>query len=392
MKKRKALVGALLLTLMVIACNDSVSSNLDGDDTVADDVVLDDIVVIKNETGTAISSFDDLSDAFDWLRRNAEEMGVYIVEIRDNLAISSQTLEFRGNSVRISLRGRNGMVTLNPVFTSGSLFRITSHVTLALENNITLAGSNANSDSLIIVERNGTLIMNRNTKITGNTNTESNGGGVTVRAGGEFIMNNGEISNNTSLNRQSNQGSTSIQSKGGGIYLEGHFTMNGGKIFGNVADLGGGVYSEGTAFITDGEISGNTAYLGGGVYLTKTATVQIVSGIIYGTDSATSIALSNRALSSDAPMSTHTAIKPFYLRGDTGFLDQDRSLAPEIITGAAIEYGTLNSDGEFERSRESSYNGPGETWNNTVRYLNGRAFTDPLPATPPLDFLPQPRP
>ena len=58
---------------------------------------------------------------------------------------------------------------------------------------------------------------------------------------------------------------------GGGVYVSGTFTMNGGEISGNTAELGGGVFVGGGTFtMTGGTISGNTADLGGGVYVDGT--------------------------------------------------------------------------------------------------------------------------
>jgi hypothetical protein len=78
----------------------------------------------------------------------------------------------------------------------------------------------------------GAIIMNSG-KIYGNTATTTSGGGVRVSSGGNFTMNNGEISGNTAT------------TSGGGVYMfgSGTFTMSGGEIFSNIAcESGGGVY------------------------------------------------------------------------------------------------------------------------------------------------------
>jgi hypothetical protein len=82
-------------------------------------------------------------------------------------------------------------------------------------------------------------------KISGNTGS----GGVSMIGYenaniGTFIMNDGEISDNT----------------GRGVLMQGGtFTMNGGKISGNTSSGGGGgVFVSGTFTMNGGEISGNT--------------------------------------------------------------------------------------------------------------------------------------
>jgi predicted outer membrane repeat protein len=66
----------------------------------------------------------------------------------------------------------------------------------------------------------------------------------------------GEIFNNTA------------GTNGGGVYNKGNFTMHGGVISGNTAEVngGGGVYDEGRFKINAGVISGNTASCGNDVY------------------------------------------------------------------------------------------------------------------------------
>jgi len=94
-------------------------------------------------------------------------------------------------------------------------------------------------------------------------NTSSNGGGgVFVHYNGTFIMNGGEIKNNTV--------SSSYDDGGGGVYVTyGTFTMNGGEIKNNTASNGGGVsLSNGTFTMSGGKITSNTSdHYGGGVYL-----------------------------------------------------------------------------------------------------------------------------
>ena len=101
--------------------------------------------------------------------------------------------------------------------------------------------------------------------ITGNSTTDD-GGGIYLN-GGSFLMNNGEISNNSS------------STDGGGVCIanNGNFTMNNGDITGNgkisgkLTRNGGGVYLDGgTLTVNAGNISENAATAsGGGVYISN---------------------------------------------------------------------------------------------------------------------------
>jgi predicted outer membrane repeat protein len=67
-----------------------------------------------------------------------------------------------------------------------------------------------------------------------------------VNNGGVFILNNGIIAGN-------------VAGFGGGVYVAGTFTMNGGEIADNfAAEHGGGVASGGTFTLNGGEIAGNS--------------------------------------------------------------------------------------------------------------------------------------
>ena len=113
---------------------------------------------------------------------------------------------------------------------------------------------------------------------TDDANTASNGGGVYVTSSGTFTMSGGEITGNTAT------------TYGGGVFVYDTFNMSGGSISGNNAVNGGGVYvaSQG-AFTMSGSaaITGNTASTGnsassygGGVYVNGTFTMT--SGSITG--------------------------------------------------------------------------------------------------------------
>jgi hypothetical protein len=167
-----------------------------------------------------------LVQSLEWLSSNAEEDGVYTIELSSDETISPQMLSYRGKNVNITIRGGGAERTLT-LNSNGALFTVENGVTLTLDNNITLQGRSANTTPLTRVNSGGILIMNSGSKIRGNTNTaaSSKSGGVVVNSNGTFTMNGGEISGNTASN-------------GGGVYVDssGTFTKQpGGTIYGSDA-------------------------------------------------------------------------------------------------------------------------------------------------------------
>jgi hypothetical protein len=159
-----------------------------------------------------------------------------------------------------------------------------------------ITGNNASEGAGVRVSYGGNFTMNGG-KIFGNGNARNGGGGVSVDYG-TFVMNGGEVSNNTAP-------------YGGGIYVAGGtFTMNGGEVSGNISDgfisestftdsFGGGIYvARGTFTMNGGEVSGNTLILdtrsyifedfptlgigGAGVCINRDAVFQKTGGIITG--------------------------------------------------------------------------------------------------------------
>ena len=203
------------------------------------------------------------------LESRAEDGGTYIFEVSANESITPHFLYYGGKTVSITIRGdyARHIVSLN---SAGTMFSIGTGVTLILDNNITIAGRNDNTESLIIISG-GNLKINNNAIITGNK--ASYGGGVHF-LNGTFEMNGGIISGNNALN-------------GGGVFI-GYgrtFEMNGGTISGNSAFYGGGVYvsSNGTFNKTGGTTSGNNAsQYGGGVYVASDGVFKITGGVISG--------------------------------------------------------------------------------------------------------------
>jgi len=166
-----------------------------------------------------------------------------------------------------------------------------------------------------LVSGGSTFTMSGSAKVTGNIvrntynsedtyNAQAYGGGVCAE--GTFIMNGGEVSNNTvasALNRN----------KGGGVHVQGTFTMNGGKISGNDAYDGGGVSVSAFAnsiFNMDGVtavIAGNTAANNGGGVMRDSGAINLTNGTIYGSvESGVASGLANTAANGVALYGTAT--------------------------------------------------------------------------------------
>jgi len=270
----------------------------------------------KNEGNSTVVPGQSLSDKLYWLQTNANSNNKYTIEVSGYEQISSAILSFNGKNNIIIIIKSTGAERIIEIASNGTLFTIDNGVTLTLENNITLKGKTGNNSSLIRVNNGGTLIMNTGSRITGNTNSTYHhadtdigilAGGVFTN--GTFIMNGGEIFNNTS------------SESGSGVYVYGYnstFTMNGGKIYdnrvfvynanftmngGEISNSGvsviysgvfilnngkitgsngnSGVSIGGTFIMNDGEISGN---YGGGVTLSNNAIFTMKGGKITGND------------------------------------------------------------------------------------------------------------
>ena len=270
---------------------------------------------------------ETIAEQLAWLQTNALSGGFYIVDIIGDEDIAPHTLSFASrNNVTITMRGvdvpRNIGLTAN-----GALFTVASGVTLELGENVTLNGRIGNTNALVRINSGGTLVMNTGARITSNMNgatvVANMGGGVHI-ASGTFIMNGGEISDNTTLGANNGGGvhmaggtftmrggeiSDNTAQAGGGVWLQGArstqgfwneivysavtFTMSGGIIANNIASTTGGgvnIAANGTFNMNGGTISGNTAsMIGGGVHVdarTRFATFFMRSGVISGNHAA----------------------------------------------------------------------------------------------------------
>ena len=285
---------------------------------------------VSASTGIIISG-NSFAAKLDWLKNNASNNFLYLIEIDADESVVPQTLSYSGKSgITIILRGNETVCTLT-LSASGSLLTIGSGVTLILDNNITLNGRNANSNSLVSISG-GTLIINEGCKITGNSSSFL-GGGVYVSSG-TFYMSGGEISNNSSNSSSS-----------GGVFVgsSGTFYMSGGEISNNSSSsLGGGVYvNSGTFYMSGGEISNNSSSLSGGGVFVGSGTFYMSGGIIYGSNA--SINLRNTVSSGGGAA--------FYKLGGT------------------VQYGTFSGD-TFIKSGDLT------TTDATIRIVNGNLLTE----------------
>jgi hypothetical protein len=145
--------------------------------------------------------------------------------------------------LKVSLRG-SGSLALG---SNGSIVTINAGQSLILRD-LTLNGKSDNNSAVLYSGKDAELFMYSGT-ISDNT-----GGGVEVD--GNFTMSGGTISGNTS------------EYSGAGVAIQhhGNFTMSGGTISSNNAQgTGGGVdVAEGSFTMSGGDISNNTTHTGGG--------------------------------------------------------------------------------------------------------------------------------
>jgi len=242
----------------------------------------------------------NLAQKLQWLQTNAVSDQVYNIIIKSSENINNINLSFSNRNniiIHITSYGDEKQITLS---TTGSMFTISSGVTLILNDGITLKGRNGNDYALITINKGGELVMNNGSRLIDNNSSYgsyavSMGGGVNVK--GTFTMNGGEITNNSAC-------------AGGGVFIEGgNFIMNEGRIFSNQAQgnatysgrssgLGGGVYiyNNGNFEMKGGVISGNRTSSGngnmlasgGGVYINGGTFQKTGGGIIYGNNAVNS--------------------------------------------------------------------------------------------------------
>jgi len=232
----------------------------------------------------------------------------YTIMVSGDITVPAATQTFGSVSyVAVTLQG-NGKLSLN---SQGNMIQVGNNQTLIIDSaNLTLQGMANNNTSLIYCS--GKLEM-RNGTIQGNTNVsqyiDTYGGGVYVN--GNFTMSGGTISGSSRSSTSYMMNSTdTLNSLGGGVYVNGNFTMDGGTINGScyssstgtstidysshVNSYGGGVFVGGTFIMNGGTISGSsnsssqksiTSSYGGGVYANS---FTMTGGTISGSSSSSS--------------------------------------------------------------------------------------------------------
>ena len=211
--------------------------------------------------------------------------GVYIginatLEMSGSASITkNETTNYSGGGVcavmgKIKMSG-NSSISENTASDSsgGGVFLNGANSTLTMSDNAEIANNKAKDNAAgVYMSGNDSQFTMDGGSIYGNEFTgtgASSGGGVYVN--GTFTMNDGSIYNNTATE------------SGGGVCSNGMFNMNGGNIYGNTATNGAGVYMYGTNkrfTMNDGNIYGNTATgNGGGVYISN-GTFTMTKGTI----------------------------------------------------------------------------------------------------------------
>ena len=235
-------------------------------------------------------------------------------------------------------------------------------VTIRIMNNINMAGvisipANANitiisggSDVSLTrnsgtgrhftISNNGTLTLGREgdaaanrISLTRTANLENTGGGVAVNTGGTFTMYGGTISENTA-------------NIGGGVSAFGTFTMYGGTISGNTATSGGGVHVTGTFTMNAGYIIYNNAQWRGGVYGEFTRNGGVISNNTPADDvNETSVSTfpQLQAAVSSAPRNTPVTIRIMNNIDMTGAITIPANTNIAIISGSGDVSLTRNS-------------------------------------------------
>jgi len=188
----------------------------------------------------------------------------------------------------IELRGpATGSGAINAAGKGRRVLYIAGGQNVTLGANLTLKGGTVTGFGGGVYVEDSTFIMNGG-EISDNTVTVSGtggGGGVHVTGTSNFILDGGVILNN-------NAGGTGATSCGGGVYINGTgttFTMYDGEISDNMSwgnPLGGGVHVENGEFVLrGGKIMGNyiesaTIVRGGGVSCSATGSFKMIGGSI----------------------------------------------------------------------------------------------------------------
>jgi hypothetical protein len=244
------------------------------------------------ETGETVA-YETLSDGVPVMEELAAVLGGKKQSASDAAsfyqALSAAYADTGGESYIITLEGS---FTFNPVILgagrriilksdgetrviahegSNPLFIVPANAALILDNGVILDGNKKGGQGVAVTG--GALIMKAGSTVRGST-----AGGVYVGDGGSFTMSGGTISGNTA-DIKNDQGGA-----GGGVGINpgGSFTMSGGTISGNTGRWGGGIIVSGSFIMSRGTISENTGTYGGGVFVNNGGSFTMSEGTISG--------------------------------------------------------------------------------------------------------------
>jgi hypothetical protein len=264
---------------------------------------------IDANDGSEVAPFSTLLKAYE--AASADDKRKTIVVLTDLATADAVELNAENSlTITISGVGQTPPVLTRTSGTGGSVIEISNQAKVKFQN-ITINGKEGGTNRALSVSGAGTKVtLVKGATLTGEI-TSYYGGGVYVEDRAWLVLSGGEIVN-----------SYAHSTRGGGVYVKGGsiFRMLSGKISGNTADsYGGGVCFEGSTFAMEGgTISGNTVNgdpdaIGGGVYAANIGgpavftmkggtisgnhaenqgggfgsagvNINIITGVIYGTD------------------------------------------------------------------------------------------------------------
>ena len=193
-------------------------------------------------------------------------------------------------------------------------------------------------------------------------NRRGYGGGVLVSGAGTFNMFGGEITGNTARS-------------GGGVYVDGMFSMSGGTIYDNAGERGGGVYVtpngmfnmsgsaaitgntgtyggvyvDGTFSMSGGTICGNTESSGGGVYVDSgtfnmSGSAAITGNTVTGNGGGVYVRDIAKKMNVSGDVKIENNWKGGTLNADTGLYEKGNGSANNLCLGTD-KYVIITGDG-----------------------------------------------
>ncbi|MDR1795336.1 MAG: InlB B-repeat-containing protein [Erysipelotrichaceae bacterium] len=224
----------------------------------------------KAVSSFSVGTFGDLQTAL-----NDSDTQIQIT-LTASISLTAPISVASGKNVTIS---GGGYTLSRAAGNTGDLISVFNQSTLTLFNVVVDGNKTAvpvSNGSLLYVD--GVLNLGSDAVVQNNHSGDSPGGGINVTANGALHITGGEVAYNNS------------NTHGGGIYVAGAFTMDGGKIHhndnNNTAAIvyGGGIYFTNTstaATIANAEIYNNTTNRAGGGFSNDGAGVTITNTRIY---------------------------------------------------------------------------------------------------------------